>query len=210
MEEIISKRESNKTQHRAAILDAAEKLFLQKGFENASIDDVAKEARLTKRTLYQYFISKEDLFYAVALKGGRLLTLAYEEAFNKGKTALDKIRQGNQAYLQFYQEYLGMFRILNYQPANQRNSAASPHFREMELLNANRMRHFANLMEEGRADGSIKPSLDMRKAVFFAFFAAFSMLFTVSSTDKSMWVMIGLDENEFLKFSFDLLTDALR
>jgi AcrR family transcriptional regulator len=210
MEKNFSKRELNKTQHRAAILDAAEKLFLLKGFENASIDDVAKEARLTKRTLYQYFISKEDLFYAVALKGGRLLTDAYEEAFNQGRTSLDKIRQGNQAYLKFYQEYLGMFRILNYQPANQQNSAASPHFREMELLNANRMRHFASLVEEGRSDGSINPGLDMRKAVFFAFFAAFSMLYTVSSTDKNMWAMLGLEENEFLKFSFDLLTNALK
>jgi AcrR family transcriptional regulator len=210
MEKIISKRELNKTHHKAAIMDAAEKLFMQKGFENTSIDEVAKEARLTKRTLYQYFISKEDLFYAVALKGGRQLTFIYENAFGQGQNALDKIRQGNQAYLQFYQDYLGMFRILNYQPANQKNCAASPNFLEMGMLNANRMRHYANLVDEGRSDGSINPGLDTRKAVFFAFYAAFSLLFTVSSTDKSMWAMLQLDENEFLRFSFDMIADALR
>lgn len=210
MEKKFSKRELNKTHNKAAIIEAAEKLFIKKGFENTSIDDVAKEAGLTKRTLYQYFLSKEDLFYAVAVKGGKLLTFAYENAFDEGKTALEKIRQGNMAYLQFYEDYLGMFRILNYQPANQQNCAASPHFREIELLNANRMRHFANLMEEGKADGSINPNLDMKKAVFFAFFSAFSLLYTVSSTDKSVWNMLQLDENEFLRFSFDLLTDALK
>jgi AcrR family transcriptional regulator len=210
MEKKQSKREWNKAQHKASILDAAERLFMQKGFENTSIDDVAKAAKLTKRTLYQYFLSKEDLFYAVALKGARLLTFAYENAFNQGETALDKIRQGNKAYLQFYEDYLGMFRILNYQPANQQNTAASPNFREMEMLNANRMRHYADLVAEGKSDGSINAGLDMKKAVFFAFFAAFSLLFTISSTDKSMWDMMGLNESEFLQFSFDLLADALR
>lgn len=210
MEKNQSKREWNKTQHKAAILDAAEKLFLQKGFENTSIDDVAKSAKLTKRTLYQYFLSKEDLFYAVALKGGRQLTYVYERAFDQADTALDKIRQGNNAYLQFYQEFLGMFRILNYQPANQQNCAASPHFREMEMLNVNRMMHYAKLVEEGKSDGSINPGLDTKKAVFFAFFSAFSLLFTVSSTDKSVWDMMQLDENEFLRFSFDLFANALK
>jgi AcrR family transcriptional regulator len=210
MEKNLSKRETNKAQHKASILDAAEKLFMQKGFENTSIDDVAKEARLTKRTLYQYFLSKEDLFFSVALKGGKQLTFAYENAFTEGQTALEKIRQGNQAYLQFYHEYLGMFRLLNYQPANMQNCTASPNFREMGMLNANRMMHYANLVEEGRADGSINPKLDTKKAVFFAFFSAFSLLFTVSSTDKGVWAMMGLDEDDFLRFSFDLFADALK
>jgi AcrR family transcriptional regulator len=210
MEKNFSKREMNKARHRAAILDAAEKLFLQKGFDGASIDDVAKASGLTKRTLYQYFLSKEDLFCAVALKGGKKLTYAYEEAFRQGRDALDKIRRGNQAYLQFYQEYFGMFRILNYQPANQQNCAASTNFREIELLNANRMRLFAQLVEESRADGSVNPKLDTRKAVFFAFFAAFSLLYTISSTDRNVMNILGLDENDFLRFSFDLLADALK
>lgn len=209
MEKNFSKRESNKAQNKASILDAAEKLFMEKGFENTSIDDVAKAAKLTKRTLYQYFLSKEDLFYGVALKGARLLTEAYESSFHDGDSALEKIRQGNNAYLQFYRDYLGLFRILNYQPVNIQNCSVSPNFIEMQMLDANRMRHLAILIEESRADGSINPSLDTRKAVFFAFFTAFSLLFTVSSTDKRIWGMLGLDENEFLRFCFDILTNAL-
>lgn len=205
-----SKREMNKARRREAILDAAEKLFAEKGYENASIEGIAGGAGLTKRTLYQYFISKEDLFFAVALKGGKELTRGYEEAFARGRDALEKIRRGNQAYLQFYRENLGMFRILNYQPANLQNCAASPHCREMEALNANRLRHYADLVAEGEADGSINPRLDMRKAVFFAFFAAFSMLYTVSSMDKGVWEMMGVEEDAFLRFSFDLLADALK
>jgi AcrR family transcriptional regulator len=62
MNEIKSKRELNKAKKEALFINAAEKLFMKKGFENTSINEVAKEAGLTKRTLYQYFQSKEDLF----------------------------------------------------------------------------------------------------------------------------------------------------
>lgn len=210
MESFQSKREQNKVQKKTSFLDAAEKLFMQKGFEHTSIDEVAKEAGLTKRTLYQYFLSKEDLFYAVVLKGARLLTANYEEAMKKGENALEKIRLANQVYLQFYMDYLGMFRLLNYQPANRQNLEASPHYREMGMIDGTRMMHYMNLVNDGKADGSINPDLDTRKAVFFAFFSAFSMLFAVSSSDKSMWDMIGLNEDEFLRFSFDLLADALK
>lgn len=210
MEENQSKRERNKAQHRASIMDAAEKLFLQKGFDNTSIDDVAKAAKLTKRTLYQYFVSKEDLYYAVALKGAKLLLPACEEAMSRGENALEKIRLSNKAYLQFYMDYLGLFRILNYTPSNQQNSQASPNFRELGIVDAARMKFYIDLVNEGMSDGSINKSLDTRKAVYFAFFAAYSLMNAVSAMNKSAWDMVNLDPDDFLRFSFDMIADALK
>ena len=44
---------------RAAILDAAEKLFLSQGFTGTSMDAVAKEAGVSKLTVYSHFSDKE-------------------------------------------------------------------------------------------------------------------------------------------------------
>ncbi len=44
------------------IIDSARKLFNTKGFKKVSMDEIAKEARVTKRTVYAYFSSKEKLF----------------------------------------------------------------------------------------------------------------------------------------------------
>ena len=210
MEKKLSKREWNKTQKRAALLEAAEKLFLQKGFDNTSIEDVASTAKLTKRTLYQYFLSKEDLYFAVALKGARMLFNAFNEGLNQGATAMEKIRLANKVHLQFYRENIGLFRILNYKPSNRENSAASPSFRELATLDGVRMQSYMRLVEEGRADGSINPGIDTRKAVFFAVFSAFSLLYTVAMTDKDIWTALEMDENDFLGFSFDMIADALK
>lgn len=210
MKEIPSRREANKAQKKEAFIMAAEKLFAQKGFENTSIEEVVKLSGLTKRTLYQYFLSKEDLFYAVALKGARRLYDASIAALKSGENVREKIRLANLAHLAFYKENPELFRILNYNPANQQNIEASPHYQEIKLLDDERMMHTALLAAGGAADGSINPGLDMKKAVIFGFFSAFSMLYTVAFTDKSIWKAMSLDENEFLDFCLDLLVGALK
>lgn len=210
MQKITSKREMNKTQKRAALLEAAEKLFLQNGFDNTSIEDIAAEARLTKRTLYQYFLSKEDLYFAVALKGARMLLEVFTSEMEEGATALEKIRLANRAHLKFYKEHFGLFRILNYKPSNQMNCEASPNFRELEEIDRARLHYYARFVEEARADGSISPGIDARKAVFFAVYSAFSLLYAMAALDKGMWAALGLQENDFLDFSFDMISGALK
>lgn len=50
---------------RAAILNAAEALFTEKGFPAVSMDEVAKVAQVSKRTVYNHFENKAALFGAI-------------------------------------------------------------------------------------------------------------------------------------------------
>lgn len=43
------------------IIEAARKLFYKYGFKRVSVDEIAREAKVTKRTLYMYFKSKEEI-----------------------------------------------------------------------------------------------------------------------------------------------------
>ena len=47
------------------ILKTASRLFLERGFENVSIEDVVTEVNLTRGAFYHYFKSREDLFINV-------------------------------------------------------------------------------------------------------------------------------------------------
>lgn len=49
------------------IVAAAARVFFEKGFSRTSMDDVIAVTKGSKRTLYKYFPSKEDLFFAVIL-----------------------------------------------------------------------------------------------------------------------------------------------
>ncbi|MEO0654609.1 MAG: TetR/AcrR family transcriptional regulator [Pseudomonadota bacterium] len=50
----------------AQVLDGARTVFLRDGFEGASVDDIARSARVSKATLYSYFPDKRILFMEVA------------------------------------------------------------------------------------------------------------------------------------------------
>nr|WP_294925093.1 TetR/AcrR family transcriptional regulator [uncultured Paracoccus sp.] len=49
----------------AQVLEGARKVFLRDGFEGASVDDIAREAAVSKATLYSYFPDKRLMFIEV-------------------------------------------------------------------------------------------------------------------------------------------------
>ncbi len=60
-----SPRPSRQSQRLAAILAAGEEVFLEKGYERASLDDVARQANASKATIYAHFGNKLGLFRAI-------------------------------------------------------------------------------------------------------------------------------------------------
>ncbi len=49
----------------ATFLDGARRVFFDKGFDGASMDEIARAGGVSKATIYVYFDSKEDLFEAL-------------------------------------------------------------------------------------------------------------------------------------------------
>jgi TetR/AcrR family transcriptional regulator of autoinduction and epiphytic fitness len=67
---------------RAAIIDAAEPLFLQRGFGSVSMDELAEAAGVARRTLYNQFASKEEIFRAMLLRVSGQLERALADALS--------------------------------------------------------------------------------------------------------------------------------
>ena len=53
------------------ILDTAERLFIEKGYERASLQDIITETGLSKGAIYHHFTSTEDIFYSVCDRIGQ-------------------------------------------------------------------------------------------------------------------------------------------
>ncbi len=62
---VKTRREEYADQTRRAIVAAASEAFIDDGFEGASIDEIARRARVTKGAVYHHFASKAELFLAV-------------------------------------------------------------------------------------------------------------------------------------------------
>ena len=61
----MSPRPNVSDERKAQIINAAEDVFTQKGFNEARMDDIADKTGLSKGTLYLYFKSKDDLIIAI-------------------------------------------------------------------------------------------------------------------------------------------------
>src|SRR5438094_9678203 len=70
---IKERQERDREAVRRSILDAARELFVSEGYRNVSIRKIAEKIEYSPAALYGYFPSKDDIFYALAEEGFRLL-----------------------------------------------------------------------------------------------------------------------------------------
>src|SRR5690606_4960129 len=90
------------TDKREEVLDIASETFLSKGFDGTSINVMAREAGISKESIYRYFGSKEDLFLAVVerelevYKQGMLETISHFQ----GKSLKEALYSVGEATLQ--------------------------------------------------------------------------------------------------------------
>lgn len=100
-------KQETKLNKEKAIVEAAEVIFGKYGFKNARMEDVAKEAGITKVTLYSYFKSKENLYMAITYRAVKHLADVCDESIekNKDKKGIDAVIGIMETFMDFCQEH---------------------------------------------------------------------------------------------------------
>lgn len=87
MEQTLSRRERERQMRRQAMLEAAQAVFAEKGYANATLDEVAHRAEFGKGTLYNYFEGgKEEILFAIFDELYDTLCRLVEERFDPAHT----------------------------------------------------------------------------------------------------------------------------
>ncbi len=95
----------------AEILEAARKVFAQKGFSEASVEDIAQEAGLAKGTLYLYYPSKHAIYWAALQNGLVDLSHRLKLRVEAETTIAAKIRTFIETKLLYFEENRDFFKI---------------------------------------------------------------------------------------------------
>ena len=97
---------------RAEILAAAMLVFGKKGFDATRMDDVAKQARIAKGTLYLYFRSKRDIYTTAVQHASAHLQALTNERTGQGHTLEEKLKAFIAVRVEFWGENRGLHRML--------------------------------------------------------------------------------------------------
>lgn len=84
----------------SSILDAAEKIFAEAGFDGAKVSDIARAASVAEGTVYLYYKNKQDLLAGVVGRFWTQLTLGAEEAIEPDTTTAMQLEQLGRYHLQ--------------------------------------------------------------------------------------------------------------
>jgi AcrR family transcriptional regulator len=84
-----------------AILTAARDLFVTDGYRNVSMRKVADRIEYSPAAIYSYFPSKDDIFFALAEEGFRLLAQHLQGAIDKVSDPLERLRRGLWTFYEF-------------------------------------------------------------------------------------------------------------
>lgn len=161
---LAERRQREKEQRREDILNAAEKLFFSRSYDNVSMDEIASEAELSKPAVYYYFKDKEWLFSAVVNRGIKILrTLTLEELENSQTSGL-KVGAMNLASARFSEEYpdyartldffwSGRFDLSNYEDL-------SPDAKEVVEFTCENYKRTISIVKNGIDDGTFRSDAD--------------------------------------------------
>jgi TetR/AcrR family transcriptional regulator len=156
---IADRRQREKEQRKTGIIDAAERLFFSRSYEDVSMDDIAREVELNKATLYLYFKNKEALFATIVLRGIRILKEKYTGCMEQPVPGIVKVALMGQAYYQFSQEHPEYLRLIHFY-GSERFSTENPYTAEIGEGYGVCRSILQDAIQEGTDDRTIRADLD--------------------------------------------------
>jgi AcrR family transcriptional regulator len=145
---------------REAVLRAAVRTFNARGFQAASLDEVAASLRISKPTIYRYLGNKEQVLLECVTRGLEQLQAAAADAQGEPGNGLTRLSTFLRRYAEINMDDFG--RCVIFTDDNALSTTGREHFRALKAKIDRAMR---DLIAQGIADGSIAP-LDVKMTAF--------------------------------------------
>ena len=166
MNDLADRRSEEKERRRAEILDAAEAVAASEGWDDMTMDQVARRARLSRALLYVYFTDKNDLLFGVGERATAILMQRCSDAAGQYERGIAQLEAIGRAYVAFSQEFPVYFGVLarcelrsptDANPQSNKSEAA----RHSDALQS----MIVSSLESGMRDGSVRADAGQPAAV---------------------------------------------
>ncbi|TWI13067.1 TetR/AcrR family transcriptional regulator [Sphingobacterium siyangense] len=108
---IANRKIQEKQEMSKKILNGARKIFLEKGYDQTSIRNIASEINYSPGTIYFYFKDKSEIFYELHREGFRLL-LSKMEKNDSEQDPFERLKKNGQTYIEFAKEHKDYYNLM--------------------------------------------------------------------------------------------------
>jgi len=146
------------------IISAAKKIFFDKGFENATIEDIAREADYSKGSIYSYFKSKNEICFSIVNSYFLKIVELLKKISEKKTTGLDKLIDIKNSFIRNFSQNADYCKIFDSFKYHRKQCAEV-----VSEININKKYNeeihqiLVNIVIDGITDNSIKANIDPQK-----------------------------------------------
>jgi AcrR family transcriptional regulator len=207
---ITERKEREKEHRKEEILDAAQKVFFEKGLATATMDEIAEAAELSKGTLYLYYKSKEDMYLAVMMRGMEVLYKIYEPIVSSNDTSVQKLAKFGDTYKNFFHSHRSFFRMFHFLQAPQFHKQVSEEMRQACSVESRKMWDMViGLLRRGMEEGAFRSDLNPVEVAIILWSSATALLLRVDSEGETWKERMNIDLEHTLEISNKLLFESI-
>jgi AcrR family transcriptional regulator len=206
---IRERKERERERRRQQIIVAAKRVFSDKGFSKATMEDIAKEAELSPGTLYLYFKNKDELYASLSLRILQYLIIRLEHVIgNKELNPEQKIEALTEAMFDVYEfDPLIIINMFHLQSSETLKNLSDDLLAEIETLSRKSLGTMASIFQEGIDQGVFIHQHPV--AIADIFWALFSGVILWESSKK---ILDGKKDylKDTLKVAFEIFSRGIQ
>ncbi len=207
---IPERKEREKERRKEEILDAAQRVFVEKGLMTATVDDIAAAAELSKGTLYLYFESKEDIYIALMMRGLRLLYTTFNEIISGETSTVRILHEMGEAYTEFFNTQRNYFRMLDSAYRPNVHKEVSEEMRKIYSTESQKnWEQIIDLFNRGVQEKKIRNDINPVDMAIIIWSNTTSLMTRIDREGETWRKERNIDLMKTLDVSFHLLMDAI-
>ena len=192
--------------HRCSIQKAAERLFLERGFTDVSVDDIAKEAGYSKATLYVYFDNKTAIWEGVLDSSIHRLKDRLNDVMQTDEDALEKYYSFCKTTRVFSEEYPLFFEgiVGSFSPAmNDLETQMYKSREEVFVL-------IEQLIKQGIHERVFKPDVRVSQMSYIFWSCISSLIRMANQNEVFVTSTTDYSKEEFLQYGFETFLNGIK
>ncbi|MDE8735119.1 TetR/AcrR family transcriptional regulator [Eubacteriales bacterium DFI.9.88] len=205
-----NKKEAVAALHREQIMKAAETLFAEKGYIQTTIDDISKLSEYSRRTIYSYYESKEDILYHIIEKGLVSLKANIETVIKSGKDFVTGYKAICIAMSKYQAECPQSMESVNSAKATNLDfENISDTVKHILTLGTEINSMLAGFIENGKKNGVVREDVIPLLTVYVLWSSITSLLDLTQTKGTFIAKQFSISENDFLEYGFKQIINSI-